>query len=127
MAVSNVLGVAHLTIPFDTTTAHLDETSTGPTIQMTTIDELLQGRKADIMKVDCEGFEARVLEGARNTLARYHPSLILECLSAEAFSEIRNLLGPLGYSSSQHLHRDGPVKTSSYVDMPRYANFIWAA
>ena len=50
--------------------------------QVTTIDELLHGRKVDIIKVDVEGFEARVLEGARDTLARYRPTLILECLSA---------------------------------------------
>jgi len=125
MAASNAPGVAHMTIPSDTTAAHLNEMGTGPAIRLTTIDELLDGRKVDIMKVDVEGFEPRVLEGARNTLARYQPSLIVESLSAEAFEDIRSILGPLGYSSCQHLHPDGPVMTSSYVHMPRYASFLW--
>lgn len=125
MAASNAPGIAHMAIPCDTTAAHLNELASGPMVRLTTIDQLLDGRKVDIIKIDVEGHEPRVLEGARNSLARWQPSLIVESLNAETFEDIKGILEPFGYSSCQHLDPDGSVMTSSYIGMPRFANFLW--
>lgn len=44
---------------------------------MTTLDSFLL-RDVDLLKVDCEGFELFVLEGARETLLRCRPCVIVE-------------------------------------------------
>ena len=124
---SDASGTARMTIPADTTAARVDEEGTGPTIELTTIDEVLGGLRADIIKVDVEGLEARVLIGAHGTLARYKPSLILESLTERGFEEIRDVLKPHGYNRCEHLAPDGPVKTTRFVDMGAYANFLWTA
>jgi hypothetical protein len=116
-----------MTIPEDTTAARVDDAGTGPTIELTTVDEVLGGRRADIIKVDVEGLEARVLTGAHETLARYKPALILESLTEQAFEEIRDVLKSHGYDRCEHLAPDGPVSTARFVDLPRYANFLWTS
>ncbi len=53
----------------------------GVPITMTTIDELLATRgwpEVSLIKVDVQGAEARVLAGARQTLAKFRPALFLE-------------------------------------------------
>lgn len=49
----------------------------GEPVQMTTIDALKLA-KCDFIKIDVEGLEGEVLEGARETIARYRPALFLE-------------------------------------------------
>jgi len=44
------------------------------TVPVKTLDEALTGRHATIIKIDVEGFETRVIDGARATLS--HPSLL---------------------------------------------------
>lgn len=120
-------GTARMTIPVDTTAARVDDAGTGPTIRLTTIDEVLAGRRADIIKIDVEGLEARVLAGASETLERYRPALIIESLNERSFEEIRAALTPHGYDRCQHLAPDGAVLTKTYVPMGAYANFLWTA
>jgi len=51
-------------------------------VDITTLDSFLfenyPGRPLDFMKIDVEGFEMSVLEGARRTLERYKPTLFVE-------------------------------------------------
>ena len=124
---SDAPGTARMTIPEDTTAARVDDAGTGPTIELTTVDEVLGGLRADIIKVDVEGLEARVLTGAHETLARYKPALILESLTEQGFEEIRDVLKSHGYDRCEHLAPDGPVSTARFVDLPRYANFLWTS
>lgn len=124
---SDVSGTSRMTIPADPTSARVDDAGTGPQIELTTIDEVLGGRGADIIKVDVEGLEARVLAGASETLARYKPALIVESLDERSYQELRAVLQPHGYDRCEHLAPDGPVLTTRYVDMPYYANFLWTA
>ncbi len=124
---SDAPGSARMTIPDDTTAAKVDDAGTGPTIELTTIDEVLHGRRADVIKVDVEGLEAQVLAGASETLGRYKPALIVEALTERSFEEVRAVLTPHGYDRCQHLAPNGAILTERFVHMARYANFLWTA
>ena len=52
-------------------TARLEE------IEVTTVDELLDGRAVDFIKLDVEGAEAAALRGAEQTLSRCRPALLI--------------------------------------------------
>ena len=47
----------------------------------------------DAMKIDTEGSEPAVIEGARNTIARSLPTIFAECLNEEALLKVRACLG----------------------------------
>lgn len=83
-------------------------------VQMVTIDELVGGKKVpppDMVKIDVEGGEHLVLEGARNTFRQFRPHIFLEYLEwadkdLRVRAEVNLLLGDraeyelFGYSSS---------------------------
>jgi FkbM family methyltransferase len=51
-------------------------------VAVTTLDALadaLDLQRLDFVKADIEGHEAALIAGARRTLARFHPALLLEC------------------------------------------------
>lgn len=51
------------------------------TVAMTTLDRVVTEHglpRVDCIKIDVEGFEAHVLRGARETLSRWHPTVIFE-------------------------------------------------
>lgn len=101
MGVSDHCGQLPLYIPTKSThAASLEPTCVGgvsdadcssQTIDVTTLDEFFTstGRKAgaddatcrrpNLLKIDVEGHELAVLEGARRTLEAHHPTLLLEC------------------------------------------------
>ncbi len=57
-----------------------DDSQNGP-VSMMTLDKLavqLKLARVDFIKVDVEGFELRVLEGAVNVLSIYHPVILVE-------------------------------------------------
>ncbi|MFN3864731.1 MAG: FkbM family methyltransferase [Erythrobacter sp.] len=75
-------------------------------------------KRIDLIKIDVEGFEHEVLKGARETLSRYRPKLIVEWHNAffdgrpEAARALYDLLtGELGY----RLHRIEPGATTRHV------------
>jgi FkbM family methyltransferase len=66
-------------------------------IELETVDRLVEAGTTvpDFIKIDVEGHELSVLEGARQTLQKYHPILMME-VTAHA-EEIGKLLSDLGY------------------------------
>ena len=50
-----------------------------------------------IIKIDVEGFELNVLEGAKNTLRTYHPKIIIETHSKELRKKCNEFLNNLNY------------------------------
>ena len=54
-------------------------------------------KKVDIIKIDVEGFEYEVLQGAVDTIRRFHPKLILETHSTVLRQKCDSLLKDLGY------------------------------
>jgi FkbM family methyltransferase len=90
MALSDATGPLPLFIPSGTGRTHAAslvankaEVLTGETIQVdtTTLDALFAGqsRGPGFVKIDVEGHELAVLEGARRTLQQFRPTLLIEC------------------------------------------------
>ena len=97
------------------------DTVTTVEIECRTLDAIVAERglnRIDLVKIDVEGFEHEVLRGARDTLARFRPKLIVEWHNAffdgrpEAARALYDLLTEtLGYS----LHRIEPGATTRPV------------
>ena len=66
-------------------------------VQCTTVDELVGGRAIDLMKVDVEGHELSVFEGARESLRRKQISHIIYEDFAQQPSKCRSALERAGY------------------------------
>jgi len=67
----------------------------GAAVRVLTIDSLNLPR-LDLLKIDVERMEMQVLSGARQTIARHHPVLIVERLKAPV-AELDALLESYGY------------------------------
>jgi FkbM family methyltransferase len=70
-------------------------------VPSTTLDSCIYGEKGlrppDIIKIDVEGAEFEVLEGAGRTLAEFHPTIFLEIHGAQLHAECRASLLAKGY------------------------------
>ena len=81
--------------------------ATGRPVAAITLDEFVEQRKVSevgVLKIDVEGFECSVLEGARHLIERYRPRLFVEFDDAALISqgrsgaELLRLLEDAGYS-----------------------------
>ena len=82
------------------------------------------------VKIDVEGFELEVLEGAKETLRRHLPIILIEIQSDATFMKIQNFLGDLGYisvfvdpKSNLNSSKYGENLCDSYN--PRFNNYVW--
>jgi FkbM family methyltransferase len=64
---------------------------------ITTLDDECRGKEVALIKVDVEGMEIQVLQGAVETLKRCKPHLFLEAATKAHLKELREFLEPLGY------------------------------
>lgn len=74
------------------------------------LDDLVERhgwRNVHLIKIDVEGAEALVLQGALGLLQRDHPRLLIEIHSAVRMMEVMKLLQPMGYIIDL-LHEDRP-------------------
>jgi FkbM family methyltransferase len=76
-------------------------------VQTTTIDDLLRDQSSsvisifappDVIKIDVEGAEARVVAGAMQTIQRYHPTVFCELHHPGSAAHLANVFRDLGYT-----------------------------
>lgn len=81
-------------------------------VQTFQIDELIAAGQATVptlMKIDVEGAEADVLEGARDLLTRHHPTVLLATHNDEVHRRCWDVLAGLGYQV-EALDDTGPYR-----------------
>jgi len=110
--------------------------SAGHTVEKISIDTLdrvageLGLTSVDFIKIDVEGFEAHVIRGARKTLSRYSPIVVLElnhwCLNAFQRTSVPDFLDylrsvfPILYAIQAHNYQDLHDASESYIVMYRH-------
>jgi len=87
--------------------SQVDPSMEGREISLTTMDQLLDEigpTKVDLIKIDTEGFEMKVLEGARKTIERFSPIFFIEIddnnlkLQNSGAKQLVDFLAGFGYS-----------------------------
>ena len=99
------------------------------------LDDVLEGKRVDLIKVDVEGEELAVLRGARSILHSLHPKVIFECTNAhlhrvELFGELQSI-GYSIYTFGDFLFQRGPIELAEFKRCAIYPfrafNFIATA
>jgi FkbM family methyltransferase len=90
----------------------------------------LKINRLDVLKIDVEGGELNVLRGARQSIVRFRPSIIVE-MNAETFrsagyasGDLCSLLQDLKYDGFQ-INRSGRVGKSRSRQLPDLCDMLW--
>lgn len=90
-------------------------------IQTVRVDDVVQGRKVDFIKIDVEGHELHVLRGAAQTIAKHRPKLFVESFpdglarQRATPKDLHDLIMGLGYDL---FDRDmNPATRTDYTSM----------
>jgi FkbM family methyltransferase len=88
-------------------------------VDMVTLDSLLDDETAriSVIKIDAEGYELFVLQGATKTLKSQGPSILIELLNEEKKSEADDFLMTFGYSQGRPIETSG-VCTNFFYQKP---------
>lgn len=81
--------------------------------------------KLDLIKIDVEGHEMSVLEGARQVLKRDRPAVLLEALAGAPLDPLLAEFDPLGYDSHWIAELDGELVPSSAPRPPKTRNLLF--
>lgn len=93
-AVGSRPGAVRLTTGQDAVNRIVGELEGTEEVELTTLDAELDQRKPALVKIDVEGAELDVLAGARQSILRHRPALIVEVNDADG---LRQVLDDLGY------------------------------
>lgn len=96
-------------------------------VAVRTLDDVCGNEEIDLIKMDVEGVEEKVLLGMQNILRRSTPAIITECYPDGPYREIENILSDYGYQF-YHLKSTGPVKMPHIEPDPeeKYRNYLCA-
>jgi hypothetical protein len=75
----------------------LNVENTGELVNIITLDSLNLG-KISLIKVDIEGYEKEFLEGAKNTILKNKPNIIIEIHKDDKEKDVKKLLTDFGYT-----------------------------
>lgn len=77
-----------------------DQAKAGTLVPTRTLDDVIEEAgvsRLDLVKIDVEGAEARVLRGAEKTIARFRPALVIDLHTPEQDVEVARWLTGHGY------------------------------
>lgn len=98
-------------------------------VKLLSIDGYL-GRSVpvDLVKIDVEAFEDKVLQGMIGTVERCRPNIIVECLPGGPYKEVERILRRFNYSF-YYLHSSGPIRRLHIGPVPgtRFPNCLCVA
>lgn len=107
------------------------EAITAIEVECRTLDAVIEAEapeRVDLIKIDVEGFEQQVLDGARATIARYRPRLIVEWHSdfftdrpGAALALYDLLTKELGYRL-RRIDADGKLRLIGFKDLLRHSH-----
>lgn len=109
----NDIGRPNGVVPENGTVQHIAPTYGTLPVAVTTLDDFFAGRSSlgpNFVKIDVEGHELAVLHGARRTLARYRPAILVECEARHRpdhnVRPVFDFLESLGYTGTFFLNRE---------------------
>jgi len=78
-------------------------------VDMITLDALFvdESARISVIKIDAEGYELFILQGAIKTLSSHTPSILIELLNEKRKSETDDFLRNFGYFSGQPIESSG--------------------
>ncbi len=106
-ALSNAVGSARLSLndhaESNAIERHADPANAGETVRVTTLDEAAnryQWRDIDFLKIDAEGEETRIIQGARDFLSKCSPLILYEVKAGQTVHlDLVREFAVLGYQS----------------------------
>lgn len=96
-------------------------------IQTITLDDFVKQKsldRIDLMKIDVETHEAEVLEGFKNNLLKFKPTMLIEILNDKVAQNIGELIKDCGYLYF-NINENGGVKRVDSVSRSDYYNFLF--
>lgn len=105
------------------TMLRIKDASDQETVRVQKLDNIIRNKKCEsaIVKIDVEGYEREVIEGAREFIKTYKPSIIFEFnydilyYKNKQYNEVFDTLTSYGYSSFIDLSNGN--KINSYKDL----------
>ena len=95
-------------------------------IPVTTVDDMVkEDERINLIKIDVEGFEDKVLAGMTKVLASSHPRIVIECLEDGPIAEIERILKENDYNF-YIIKESGLEPMTSIIPDPqeKYRNFL---